>query len=103
MLQHCSNSGSIGEGSTCKHASAVFDFEQTKKHLQHTAMNVSNAAACLPGKKLFCVKASSLRASVHPKKKMFRANLNLEIASIMCENDVFMRGFLQITKVEDEK
>ena len=35
------------------------------------------------------------------KNKMFRANPNIQIASMMCENEAFVRGFLQFPKLED--
>ena len=41
-------------------------------------------------------------SSVYPKK-MLRANPNNQIASMMCENEAFVRGFGQIPRVEDVK
>ena len=32
---------------------------------------------------------------------MFRANPNIQIASMMCENEAFVRGFLQFLELED--
>ena len=37
------------------------------------------------------------------KNTMFRANPNIQIASMIHENEAFVRGFLQIPKVEDVK
>ena len=37
------------------------------------------------------------------KNTMFRANPNIQIASMMCENEAFVRCFLQIPKVEAMK
>ena len=34
---------------------------------------------------------------------MFRANPNIQIASVIQENEAFVRGFFQIPKVEDVK
>ena len=51
--------------------------------------------------------ASLLFSAAEPpftrKNTMFRANPNIQIASTMCENEAFVRGFLQIPKVEDVK
>ena len=35
------------------------------------------------------------------KNTMFRANPNIQIASMMCENEAFVRGFLQFPELED--
>ena len=35
------------------------------------------------------------------KNTMFRANPNIQSASMMCENEAFVRGFLQFPKLED--
>ena len=37
------------------------------------------------------------------KNTMFGANPNIQIAAMMCENEAFVRCFLQIPEVEDVK
>ena len=40
------------------------------------------------------------KVSQHMQSTMFRANPNIQIASMIHENEAFVRGFLQITRVD---
>ena len=47
--------------------------------------------------------SSAAKAPFTRKNTMFRANPNVQIASVMCEDEAFVRCFLQFSKVQDLK
>ena len=106
----CRSSNAQSISTHAKHNSTASS-KKRKSHLKLTISYIARAVREHFTAKRRRLRPSRARANFSPQRNlrlpekniMFRANPNIQIAPMTHENEAFVRGFLQIPKVEEVK